>query len=1292
MDVTYLRCSTPERPLIEVITSIQAEVGSISNSLTDSGSQHRGSPSPHRGRPISNSLTDSRSQHRSSPSPHRGRQTDIGPSANSLTDSGSQHRGSPSPHRGRQTDIGPSTNSLTDSGSQHRGSPSPHRGRQTDIGPSANSITDSGSQHRGSPSPHRSRQTDIGPSLNSLTDSGSQHRGSPSPHRGSPPSDTIPTSIDTKPLQSDENDNSNSTISLVSDHYTAEGDAIVENFTSVSLEEFDSETKSAGKENGVDSRGHVHQTSDVSSTTGSDFLSCKNSIDTPVDSLSPIITPSVFSPEHNQSPDTLKKAETKDLQSRSPAETTKHFGDNSEMIAVPKSSLKLSSNSPSHVGSGKNTPKNSSKPSSRVGSGRNTPKTQRPGVTAASSSNSLKGGSSSSSLQGTPPLQKSAGPLHDLPSKYIADRLESLESPNVSLPSPLYSQESESKIVGGVEEEYDGFSKEDDKKEDSCTSLDIIKNAVDLSDPNSLDSFVGRRRERHSSRVIITKPGLDDNNLRLFFKSIIADESSEVFMSITWGISNLPSAPSCEIESAVIISDKGIYLLEVLDPEKHQSRPLSWTTQNFPLAKIVCCYHSKLRKINIGIFDQSLTVESFENGVVKRFVFFPHTYDKLTMFVENLKAVFDSLNLRYAVISSLEDSFVDTSSGKGIILQNPGSVDMAELKDSLVWSQSRAQVGNFIAVNSKSETNPLTISFDTELRRVSSHTTAKFDLIQYVIVGEICTDTLPISNGKLHVQSRALILTNKAIYLCKEELDSWPHMSNSIRAPPFPKCMVIDAHPISRISGIKVCDKAHPIISCTDPLYEFSILFEELDDIQLSPTLSMEWLLCVHDKQYLNQLLACLESLTNDLQKGNQKMVSVKHTSSRLTIPSSPKPPKTSNHNTTHSKKTWVHSNRGNNPCFFSSQVLFEFSVLTNYQRLKFFKRRIAQADFMKSDEIPLSIFLAHCSFSTSSSEYVEVETCVITSNYAVYLLSDIDNIQQWLDGGGVTSFQRAGLLDPKNSNQVRCFYRLWLREIKQVDVGVFYASIAVTVKESDTPLFTIHTENPSASVSFLSALSCVVELHDTVEEKEMDNLLSDYDLVIDTVKTDTKKEVKDKQQRVEFMYHSEDSIYKLKKAMVNISPAIKKGMPRDTCYDTLQILYQQVMLLVEELRIRDFLTLRYCPHLVFLTNYGIYVCLNEAGERCSPSIMDPSKLTVKKWCHIDLVERLYVASPLTSQYSCYNIIIYLRSIHRASLSSEDSNSLSLLVQNSELLNCFLYHFSLMYRERCGKQISVTRD
>jgi len=72
-----------------------------------------------------------------------------------------------------------------------------------------------------------------------------------------------------------------------------------------------------------------------------------------------------------------------------------------------------------------------------------------------------------------------------------------------------------------------------------------------------------------------------------FFNGKVAREQKEVLMNIVWGGASLTSAPGCEIEVGLFISDKALYLLQVLDPEKNRSQALSWYTENAPL--IVWC-------------------------------------------------------------------------------------------------------------------------------------------------------------------------------------------------------------------------------------------------------------------------------------------------------------------------------------------------------------------------------------------------------------------------------------------------------------------------------------------------------------------------------------------------------------------------------------------------------------------------------------------------------------------------------------------------------------------------------
>ena len=129
-------------------------------------------------------------------------------------------------------------------------------------------------------------------------------------------------------------------------------------------------------------------------------------------------------------------------------------------------------------------------------------------------------------------------------------------------------------------------------------------------------------------------------------------------------------------------------------------------------------------------------------------------------------------------------------------------------------------------------------------------------------------------------------------------------------------------------------------------------------------------------------------------------------------------------------------------------------------------------------------------------------------------------------------------------------------------------------------------------------------------------------------------------------------------------------------------------MLLVKEVRIRYSLTTQAHPHLVLLTNYGLFVCMNATDGRSSPSVSLLSNLKVKKWCHIDLVDHVDITNPLSSVYSQHTIKIYLRS---QKFPGTEDNTLCLLVQNTELLNYFLHLFSLLWHERSGRQLLIHR-
>ena len=793
------------------------------------------------------------------------------------------------------------------------------------------------------------------------------------------------------------------------------------------------------------------------------------------------------------------------------------------------------------------------------------------------------------------------------------------------------------------------------------------------------------------SYKIVEKPRLDSLYLSNFFRGIVAQHQGEVLMNVTWGGCSQPSSPVCDVEVGLITSDRAVYLLEVLDPEKHKKRELSWSSENLPLAKTMTIPISSLSKVTIGILEQIMQAEFISKGIVKRFAVAPYSHDDLMAFVENLKAVLEASDIKFVVSSPQELILSPPDLTEGVIFLNPDASDFTKLKESIVQPKTIVQVGNYIA-SAFNDKNILSVSIDEEARRVTDDICSKFEIEQYVMVAQVSSDYLPIANDRVHLRSRVLILTNDTVYLCKEDFSMHPNDTSYSFNPPFPRCIVLDSHPVICATDVLICERPQHIVPYTDPVFEFSIAFEVVNNVPSSAKTTFQWRLCAQNKKRVEQFVS---SLSRQLEMSDMSGLRISRTVDSISpillsaeIARPKKKAVTSPGKSSSIKPSGGSSNKLSpvQPSFFHSEMLIDFARLNNFRRLKFFKKYIAQAEFMKSDEVPLSVFLCHCSTSDKDNA-TEIEACVLTSNYAVYLLSDLENIQAWLDGSGPVSFQPRALTSKKDSSHLRCFYRLWLTEIKEIRVGLFYLSVFITTSsKKDLCTFVLHTNIPSATLSLLSALSVSVNLRDSAEEEELSDLLSDYiDLAAESVSKQIKPLVR---PNVEFIQQHDLDVDKLKQMLLGIGPKISRSRSIEESAATMQIFCQQVMLLVEDIRIRDSVCLKSNPHLVLLTNYGLFVCKNSNYDQFSPSVASPSDLQVRKWCHIDLVESVKVTSAETSAYGEHMLTIQVRSQNNPM----ERNTLCLLIQNSELLNHFLHFLCHVWQVRSSRQLPIQWD
>ena len=796
-------------------------------------------------------------------------------------------------------------------------------------------------------------------------------------------------------------------------------------------------------------------------------------------------------------------------------------------------------------------------------------------------------------------------------------------------------------------------------------------NPVSLSLPLASGKDSKPTKLTTGARKMIKKPGIEQESLVSFFNGKIAHEENEVLLNILWCGSSLTSTPGCEVESGLFVSDKGIYLLQVMDSEK--DRTLSWQTENAPLLCSFHAYHLTLSQIKIGIFDQSVTFECVEKGAFRKLVIFPRTGENMLKLLDNLKAALDASRIPYHATSIRESLISDNDDSSNVLFVNPDVTDLQKLKESLVKSKVMAHLSSHMMGYSETTSS---LSFVEEIRKASEDAAAKFEILQYVVVSEINTDLLPVSNGTIHFRPYVLILTNNALYLCKDEIASWPTDPNSPVAPPFSRCRVLDSYSIDSVTGIEMCDRAQAIVQISDPIYEFRISFC-VNSTQLSKG-THKWQLCVYDRQYIDQFFSCLQLLWHDI---HHTTLTITYTADPLAhVPLTPATP-------TKRKRSHSLSERQDitayTPTFYKSKALVDLASLTSSDRLKFFKERVSEAQFMKSDEVPMAVFMGFC--STEKQDPTQVEACIIASQYAIYLVSDVENIHQWLDGGGASSFSRMSLLNKQCADEARCFFRLWINEISEVQMGFFYLSILLKTSNSEHN-FCIHSQDTSSMLTLLSAFSCSTNLRNTVEQQIFDELLSDYiDLGGDSLSGKAKQAQKNVKTNIEFQQSSDASLEILKQILLCISPSIEMSTSVEQSTSGLQIILGQVMMMIEELNIRGTHTVKYQLHLVMLSNYGLFVCANSASETATPAVLQPTDLKVKRWCHIDLIDYVQIVSNPQLQ-QCNGHVF---SIHLQSQKGTDGYTLVLVAQNSEQLKHFLYQLSLLWYERNEKSLPI---
>ena len=789
---------------------------------------------------------------------------------------------------------------------------------------------------------------------------------------------------------------------------------------------------------------------------------------------------------------------------------------------------------------------------------------------------------------------------------------------------------------------------------------------------------------------ILEKPGLDSQNLQEYFTTSLAREGGEVLMYVLWCGALLPCTTPNELEVAVLISNICVYLVEVQSPSVQEQQRTSWSGSNLPLMLVLTANLDHISKITVtGIFDQNVHVELHDKSPLRSFALFPPTPETSVQILQQLKAALDACGLHYTNMDAKSSGQSRGLSGVAVISPDSSSID--KLREQLAQDKAVTRLSNFIATH---KSKNLVGSFEVALRTSIMERAQRIDVAQQLIVNVVSADILPFSTGRVSLKPLNLILTSEHIFLCLENHLFHSLFQSATTKQAFPQFQMLSSLPIASITGVQMCDKSQVLRSHSDLVYEFTISFESKEG--RGETVGEEgegcechWLLCVHNQAYLARFL---ENLRHTWKIIHMKEFPLVHTTLRLPqfhkyhkLVSSPLPVLPSVHTPLKSPSA---KHKPHPPLFVMSEHLLQFACLSHGKRLRCFKDRFALADFLKSDETILSLFLAHCQPPVNKKR--EVEVCVIVSNYAVYLLSDQENIHIWLDAGGVSSFTRMSLLNPENNSNLQCFFRLWLNDVAKVQVGVLNLCIRLIESKTESTI-DIFTRNLHSTMAFLSALAGILHLQNPTEQEQPSEFLSDYvDINEDNpfgedgsfsgaVPVDLNK------RPVEFSLTTAQQLSELKLHLVENTPAVSQGTSVQNCAESMQILDHQVILLAEQVRFKDNDHLHYRPHLSLLTNYGLYLCSNSASPDISPCPFSSSQLLVRKekWTRIDSIQHVQVAED--EHHGVLQLIISARIEGRG----EGGVRLCLVPQNTELTNIFLHFLSLLWRERMGRQLPV---
>ena len=737
---------------------------------------------------------------------------------------------------------------------------------------------------------------------------------------------------------------------------------------------------------------------------------------------------------------------------------------------------------------------------------------------------------------------------------------------------------------------------EEDQQKDTVVATTIIPTTS--SDSEEDQPSLQQRRESYNGPV--KRPSIENHDFQKFFMRKVVRDSSEVLMYVLWCGLCLPGTVPHQVEGGVVISNECVYLLEV---KGHQN--WEWDDDKFPLSPLASMKLEHLSRVTVtGLFNHNLYIEVHQGLPLTSFVVFSSKSEQCHQMIVQLQAALDSSNLDYKIMDALEVKKMKKTSG--IIFISPDHYSGNRLKEWLSRERTNVRLANFVSTQMDKKAVGM---YEVELQQSCKELARSFDIEQYLVVTSVDS-----SEGyRLH--TLVLVVTNMELFLYEEAFISGPGLRFTPVKYSFPPLTVVHQQKISSIKNITFCNTRQFVHSPSDPMYQVAIEF--------SQHVGVPWHFCARDFASLTQTLKYIEQQRKTLLSNNDPIISetpspLPHFAGISDPPSrSPKP---------------EYSHKSGVPWLVKSKPLLHFDSLPYWEKNVKFNEHISQANYLKHDETVVTSSLVNC--VPSKERKHEVAVYMIVSNYAIYLISDVDGIREWLDAGGISSFSRMSLLNPDTEYPLQCFYRMWLSDLRKIEVN--HLSLSISLHEIRPKVSVdIVTCNAQVTASFITALVGKINIVDDKQEKG-EHILQDFvdiaddpfgDEDVDSVET-APPSPSSVRPSVGFSV-VDRALTKLKLHLVESQPDVARGSSIHKCSESMQIICSQIMLLAEQVRVRESLLIHYRPHLVLVTNYGLFVCCHATLPSNTPCLIldKPTNLTVKRWSRINDVLSVQMSS-----------------------------------------------------------------